>query len=132
MHIVIMGCGRVGAIIARALVEEGHTVVVLDTNEENLRRLPRNLGISLLLGDGTLDEDLRRTGIDKADAFVAVDEMDARNALAAQKARHLFKTPKVVCRIADPERLDMYRDLGLEAVSPTTAVSAMILDAVRR
>ena len=132
MRIVIMGCDRVGATIAQAMVGEGNTVTVMDTNEENLRRMPLSLGITLLLGDGTLDADLQRAGIDKADAFVAVDETDARNALAAQKARALFKTPKVVCCIADPDRLDMYRALGLEAVSSTMAASTMILDAVRR
>ena len=125
-----MGCGRVGAIIARALAERGHTVTILDINEENLRRLPDSLEIATLLGDGTLEEDLKRAGIGEADVFVAVEERDARNALAAQKVHHMFGIPKVVCHISDPARQEMYREIGLEAVSPASTISAMILDAL--
>ena len=121
-----------GAMIARALAEEGHTVTVLDTNEENLRRLPGFQEITALLGDGTLEEDLRRAGIEEADVFVAVEERDARNALAAQKAQYLFDIPKVVCHIGDPVRQEMYQQLGLEAVSPAKTVSDMILEALHR
>lgn len=129
---MIAGCSRVAAMVARALVEDGHTVAVLDTNEENLRRLPESPQISPLLGDGTLEDDLRRAGIEEADVFLAMEERDASNALAAQKARYLFDTPKIVCHIADPARQEMYEQLGLEAVSPAKAVSAMILDALHR
>ena len=132
MNIVIMGCGRVGAMVARTMAAEGHTVTVLDANEENLRRLPDSPGITTLLGDGTLEEDLRQAGIAEADMFVAVENRDARNALAAQKVRYLFNIPKVVCHINDPVRQEMYRELGLEAMSPTKAVSAMILDTLHR
>jgi len=132
MKIVIAGCSRVGAMIARTLAEEGHTVTVLDTNEENLRRLQGFQETIALLGDGTLEEDLRRAGIEEADVFLAVEERDARNALAAQKAQYLFNTPKVVCHIGDPVRQEMYRELGLEAVSPAKTVSDMILETLHR
>ena len=114
------------------MASEGHTVTVLDANEENLRRLPDSLGITTLLGDGTLEEDLRQAGIEEADMFVAVENRDARNALAAQKVRYLFNTAKVVCHINDPVRQEMYRELGLEAMNPTKSVSAMILDTLHR
>lgn len=127
-----MGCGRTGGMIARALAEEGHTVTVLDTDEENFRRLPEGLGITALIGDGILEEDLRRAGVENADVFVAVEESDTRNALAAQKARHLFNIPKVVCHIDDPLRQEMYSDLGLVAISPATVVSELILKAIHR
>ena len=130
MNIVIMGCGRVGATVARTMASEGHTVTVLDANEENLRRLPDSLGITTLLGDGTLEEDLRQAGIEEADVFVAVENRDAKNALAAQKVQYMFNTPKVVCHINDSLRQEMYRELGLEALSPTKTISAMILDAL--
>jgi len=131
MNVVVMGCTRVGALVSRSLVEEGNSVTVLDTNEENLRRLPDSLGITTLLGDGTLEQDLRRAGIEEADAFLAVDTRDARNALAAQKVQQTFGVAKVVCQIADPARQEMYRALGLEALSPAKTVSRMLLDAVR-
>ena len=130
MNIIIMGCGRVGAMTARALVEEGHAVTMLDATQENLRWLPDHLGITTMLGDGTLEEDLRRAGMEEADVFVAVEERDSRNVMAAQKVRYLFGTSKVVCRIGDSVRQEMYQKLGLETVSPTTVVSAMVLEAL--
>ena len=126
-----MGCTRVGALVSRSLAEEGNSVTVLDTNEENLRRLPDSLGITTLLGDGTLEQDLRRAGIEEADAFLAVDPRDARNVLAAQKVQQTFGVAKVVCQIADPARQEMYRALGLETLSPAKTVSRMLLDAAR-
>ena len=125
-----MGCTRVGALVSRSLADEGNLVTVLDTNEENFRRLPDSLGIATLLGDGTLEQDLIRAGIGEADAFLAVEPRDARNALAAQKAQQTFGVAKVVCQIADPARQEMYKALGLEAISPAKTVSGMLLDAV--
>ena len=126
-----MGCTRVGALVSHTLADEGNLVTVLDTNEENLRRLPDSLGITTLLGDGTLEQDLIRAGIEEADAFLAVEPRDARNALAAQKVQQTFGVAKVVCQIADPARQEMYKALGLEAISPARTISGMLLDAVR-
>ena len=130
MNVIIMGCNRVGAIVARTLAADGHDVLVIDRSAENLRRLPESGVVSLLLGDGALDEDLRRAGIDEVDAFMALEQRDARNALAAQKARCIFKVNKVVCLMSDPVRQEMYRELGLEAVSPATMASNMIIEAL--
>jgi trk system potassium uptake protein TrkA len=130
MEVLIMGCGRTGGIIANSLAEEGHTVTVLDADEENLKRLPDSPEITAIVGDGTLEEDLRQAGVENADVFVAVEESDTRNALAAQKARYLFNTPKVVCHMVDPLRHEMYSNLGLLAISPTRIVSEMILEAI--
>ena len=127
-----MGCGRAGRMIARTLAQEGHTVTILDTDEENLRRIPDDQGITALVGDGILDEDLKRAGVENADVFVAVEESDTRNAMAAQKARHLFNTPKVVCHIDDPQRQEMYNDMGLVAISPAKVISDLILQAIHR
>ena len=132
MEVLIMGCGRTGGMIAQSLAEEGHTVTVLDTDEENLKRLSHSLGITALVGDGTLEEDLRRAGVESADVFVAVEGNDTRNALAAQKARYLFNTPKVVCRMDDPLRHEVYSNQGLLAISPTRVVSDMIIQAIHR
>ena len=120
-----------GALVSRSMADQGYSVTVLDTNEENLRRLPDSLGITTLLGDGTLEKDLVRAGIEEADAFLAVDPRDARNALAAQKVRETFGVERVVCQIADPARQEMYRALGLDAISPAKTISKMLLDAIR-
>ncbi|MCK5576928.1 MAG: TrkA family potassium uptake protein [Dehalococcoidales bacterium] len=126
MKVVIMGCGRVGAQLATSLDREGHQVTTLDTNSYSFRRLPAGFGGKALLGNGLDEEALKRAGIKEADAFVAVTQGDNRNIMAAQIAKHIFNVPRVVCRIYDPLRRDLYSLLGLEAISPTT-IFAQIL-----
>ena len=126
MNIVIMGCGRVGAQLASMLDEEGHTVTIIDKEDYSLRRLSANFRGTALVGDGTDEDILMKAGIEQADAFVAVTQGDNRNVMAAQIAKHVFNVPRVVCRIYDPLREEMYHTLGLETMSPT-AVGAKIL-----
>ena len=126
MKVVIMGCGRVGAQLATSLDREGHQVTTLDTNSYSFRRLPAGFGGKALLGNGLDEAALKRAGIEEADAFVAVTQGDNRNIMAAQIAKHIFNVPRVVCRIYDPLRRDLYSLLGLEAISPTT-IFAQIL-----
>jgi len=126
MNVVIMGCGRVGAQLAGLLDAEGHSVSVLDNNADSFRRLPANFGGTALIGNGLDQEALKRAGIEKADAFVAVTQGDNRNVMAAQIAKHIFNVPKVTCRIYDPLRRDLYQILGLEAISPTTVFAQML------
>jgi len=125
-----MGCGRVGALVATALWKEGHQVVVLDANPESLRRLPEDLQQEAIVGDGTLEEDLRKGGIENIDAFVAVSTGDTANILAAQMAEHVFRVNKVICRIDDTARYEIYTELGLRAVSSTQLLSNLILQTV--
>ena len=115
-----MGCGRVGAALASMLDAEGHKVTVLDTDPYSFRRLPASFGGTALLGSGADEDALKRAGIEEADVFVALTQGDNRNVLAAQTAKHIFNVPRVVCRIYDPLRQEMYSSLGLEAISPTT------------
>lgn len=126
MKIIIMGCGRVGAQLAILLDKENHEVITLDLNVDSFRRLPPEFKGKALLGNG-LDEDiLIKAGIEKADAFIAVTQGDNRNIMAAQIAKHIFHVPKVICRIYDPLRRDLYSMLGLEALSPTTIFAQML------
>ena len=126
MKVVIMGCGRVGARLAALLDGEGHQVAVLDTDSYSFRRLPSTFNGTALVGNGLSEEALKKAGIEQADAFVAVTQGDNRNVMAAQMAKHIFDVPRVICRIYDPLRQDLYSTLGIEAVSPTT-VFAQIL-----
>ncbi len=128
MNVVISGCSRAGAMIARRLASQGNTVTVVDSNEENLRRLTESIEIRTLLGDATQDEDLLMAGIEQADAFLAVETRDAKNILASQKALHTFGVKNVICHIADPARQQMYTELGLKAVSTASVLSDMILE----
>jgi len=128
MKVVIMGCGRVGGQLAGLLDSDGAEVTILDVNEYSFRRLPPEFKGTALLGDGTDEEALRKAGIEEADAFVAVTEGDNRNVMAAQIAKHIFNVPKVLCRIYDPLRRDLYDTLGMEAYSPTTILAEMLKD----
>jgi trk system potassium uptake protein TrkA len=126
MNVVIMGCGRVGAELAKMLDSEGHRVTILDVEPYSFRRLPPTFSGIALLGDGTDEEALRKAGVAEADAFIAVTQGDNRNIMAAQIAKHVFGVPKVVCRIYDPLREELYHILGLEAFSPTEVFAQLL------
>jgi trk system potassium uptake protein TrkA len=130
MNILIVGCGRVGALLASLLDKEGHKITILDKNGHSFRRLPPNFGGTALVGDGTDQTTLRRSGIEKCDAFVSVTEGDNRNIMASQIARHIFGVHKVVCRIYDPLRKDVYESIGLETISPTTVFAQLLKEKI--
>ncbi|MCK5433983.1 MAG: TrkA family potassium uptake protein [Dehalococcoidales bacterium] len=126
MKVVIMGCGRTGAQLAGLLDTDQHQVTILDTDTYSFRRLPPDFGGTALLGNGIDEELLKKAGIEEADAFVALTQGDNRNVMAAQIAKHIFNVPKVICRIYDPIRRELYNTLGIEAFSPTTIFSQML------
>ncbi len=127
MKVVIMGCGRVGAELAKTLDREGHEVNILDINAYQFARfLPETFGGRKITGNGIDQDTLRRAGIEGADAFVVVTQGDNRNVMAAQIAKHIFGVPRVVCRIYDPIREQMYHRLGLRTMCPTN-VGAQLL-----
>ena len=78
------------------------------------------------MGNGIDEESLRKAGIEDADAFIAVTQGDNRNVMAAQIAKHIFNVPRVICRIYDPLRQELYSTLGLEAISPTTIFAQLL------
>jgi len=126
MKVVIMGCGRVGAQLASLLDAEGHQVTVLDKDAYSFRRLPSTFNGTALLGNGIDEAVLRKAGIEEADAFFVLTEGDNRNVMAAQIAKHIFNVPRVICRIYDPLRQELYQTLGLEAISPTTVFAQLL------
>ncbi len=126
MKVIIMGCGRVGARLAGLLAADGHTVTILDTDAYSFRRLHPEFNGTALIGSGADEETLKKAGIEEADIFVALTQGDNRNVMAAQIAKHIFNVPRVVCRIYDPLRQELYSTLGLETFSPTT-IFAQIL-----
>jgi trk system potassium uptake protein TrkA len=130
MNILIMGCGRVGARLASLLDEDGHKVTVLDNDTYSFRRLPSSFGGTALFGNGTDEEALKKAGIEDTDVFVAVTQGDNRNVMACQIAKHVFKVPRVVCRIYDPLREEMYSALGLETISPTKIFAQLLREKI--
>lgn len=119
MRVVILGCGRTGAYLARQLAAGGHQVTVVDTDTAAFARLGTDFPGRLVVGTGIDEDVLRRAGIEQADAFVAVTNWDNTNAMAAQVAKEIFGVPRAVCRIYDPLRQEIYRELGLETICPT-------------
>ena len=124
-----MGCGRVGARVAGELDAQGHEVSVIDFERVSFARLPEGFSGKTVVGNGVDREILREAGIEGADIFIAVTQGDNRNAMAAQVALHLFKVPRVVARIYDPVREEVYRELGLHTVSPTIIMAERVLEA---
>lgn len=121
MRIVILGCGRVGARLATALDREGHSVSIIDRNPDAFRRfLDESFGGQVIVGVGIDEDVLRRAGIEGADVFVAATNLDNVNAMAGQIAQHVFKVPKVIARMYDPFREELYQAIGLTTVCPTT------------
>ncbi len=119
MNVVILGCGRVGSELAKRLVAGHHQVTVIDQSNTAFERLGANFPGRLVLGPGIDEDVLRHAGIQQADAFVAVTNWDNTNVMAAQVARDLFGVKRIICRLYDPLREEIYRSLGLETISPT-------------
>lgn len=119
MRVVILGCGRTGAYLARMLVAEGHQVAVVDKNSAAFGRLGPDFPGDLVVGMGIDEDVLRRAGIEEAEAFVAVTDWDNTNLMAAQVAKDIFAVPRVICRIYDPSLEEVYRTLGIETICPT-------------
>jgi len=118
VYIVIMGCGRVGAMLARGLDRRGHTVVVIDTDPEAFRRLGPDFQGRTVTGVGFDRGVLVRAGIEQADGFAAVSSGDNSNILAARVVRDEYGLVNVVARIYDQGRAEIYEKLGIPAVSP--------------
>lgn len=126
MKIVIVGCGRVGAVLAEAYDAAGHEVVIMDLSTRSFDRLPSEFRGSAIRGDGTDEDTLRRAGAAGADIFLALTEGDNRNTMAAQVATEKLNIERVVAKVNDPVRAAAYAELGIATVCRTT----MIADAV--
>lgn len=127
-----MGCGRVGGKLASMFDAAGHKVTVLDLDAYSFRRLPPTFSGTALIGNGTDEEMLRKAGIESANAFIALTQGDNRNVMAAQIAKQIFKVPRVICRIYDPLRKDIYEQLGLESISPTEVFADILFNRLEK
>jgi trk/ktr system potassium uptake protein len=128
VHVVVVGCGRVGSELAGALEKSGHSVAVVDKNANAFRRLPSAFTGKRVVGFGFDREDLAAAGIDHADAVAAVTSGDNSNILSARIARENFGIERVVARIYDPRRALIYQRLGI----PTVATVSWTTDQVLR
>lgn len=128
MRIVIVGCGRVGSLLAESLDATGHEVVIIDASTRAFDRLPDTFKGNAIRGDGTDEDVLRRAGADGADIFLALTEGDNRNVMTAQLASDALGVPRVVAKINDPLRAAAYSELGVATICRTN----LMVDALAR
>ncbi len=119
MKVIIMGCGRVGEELCRIMLDDGHEVAIIDYDQAALDRLGPHFRGRKVLGVGFDRDVLLQAGIEQADAFAATSSSDNANIIAARIARDIFHVPRVVARLFDPRRAEIYRRLGLVTVSST-------------
>jgi trk system potassium uptake protein TrkA len=127
VHIVIMGCGRVGSTLARGLEQRDHTVSIIDQNPDAFRRLGPSFSGTAVTGVGFDRSVLMRAGVDRADAFAAVSSGDNSNIISARVAREQFDIKVVVARIYDPRRAEVYERLGVPTVATVTWAADQVL-----
>jgi trk system potassium uptake protein TrkA len=128
MKYLIVGCGRVGSALAKYLDADGHEVIVVDEDPSAFKRLPPKFKGHVMVGTGIDYDVLKRAGAATADGFVAVTNGDNRNIMAALIAQRMFKIKRIVARIYDPARGQVYRELGVQTVCPTTVGAKLIRD----
>ncbi|WP_408635562.1 MULTISPECIES: potassium channel family protein [Nocardioides] len=127
VHVVIMGCGRVGSTLARSLEDRNHTVSVIDSDPDAFRRLGPSFNGDKITGYGFDQEVLEKAGIRRADAFAAVSSGDNSNIIAARVARETFGIQQVVARIYDPGRAEVYQRLGITTVATVKWTADQVL-----
>jgi trk system potassium uptake protein TrkA len=130
VHIVIMGCGRVGAALALQLAPLDHTIAVIDQDPLAFRRLGENFPGNQVKGVGFDRETLIQAAIEQAAAFAAVSSGDNSNIIAARVARETFGVQRVVARIYDPKRAEVYERLGIPTVATVPWTSSRLFKAV--
>lgn len=119
MYIIIAGCGKVGFGLASKLSREGHDVVVIDSDESSFMRLDNGFGGLRVVGVPIDQDILKKAGIDQADALAAVTPDDNMNIMVSQVAKEICGIPRVVARIYNPAREDIFHQFGLETICPT-------------
>jgi trk system potassium uptake protein TrkA len=130
MKAIIVGCGRVGALLAGTLDAAGHDVTIIDLVTRSFDRLPATFRGEAIRGDGTDEDVLRRAGADTAGAFLALTEGDNRNIMAAQVARETLEIPVVFAKVNDPVRAEAYSEIGIGTVCRTTMLANALLGAL--
>ena len=119
MKVVILGCSRVGAMLATELAKDGNETAVIDSKESSFVRLPKDVEIKKIVGMGVEHDTLIRARIEEADVFLALTNSDNTNITAAQLVKQRFKVSRVASRVYDVQRANAFRELGLNIICPT-------------
>ena len=127
MHVIVVGCGRVGSLLANELLADGHSVAIIDKNPAAFRRLPADFAGEAIVGAGFDRDILNAAGAEKAGALAAVTSGDNSNILSARIARETYEIPAVVARIYDPRRAEIYQRLGIPTVATVTWTTEQVI-----
>lgn len=130
MKIIIMGCGRVGSQVSHLLVSHGHEVTVIDHDANALARLGKDFKGRVVQGLGFDRNVLLQAGVENAEGFIAASSSDNANIVAARIARTIFHVPRVVARLYDPVRAEVYQRLGLTTISSTQWGAERIVEVI--
>jgi trk system potassium uptake protein len=126
MRVVVLGCGRMGAMLASRLSASGSEVVIIDQDASQFQRLSSDYAGKKIVGNGTEQDTLRRSGLANADVFVAITQGDNRNIMASEIARVIFNVPRVYTRIKDPNRADAFGKCGLQTFCTTSLAACFV------
>jgi len=128
VKVIIVGCGRTGALTASMLSRAGHSVSVIDSNAKAFERLDDDYAGSTVHGNGIEQATLLAAGVEQADVFVAATSGDNRNIMTTQVAKEIFGVPKVIARIKDPARASIYEQMGIQVDCRTLSGVQAILE----
>jgi trk system potassium uptake protein len=130
MKIIVMGCGRVGSQVSLLLARHGHDVTVIDHDDNALARLGQDFTGRVVRGLGFDRNVLIEAGVETAEGFIAASSSDNANIVAARTARNIFRVPRVVARLYDPVRAEVYQRLGLSTISSTQWGAERIVEVI--
>lgn len=128
MNVVILGCGRSGAMLALQLSSRGHSVTVIDNNPESIRRLGKDYKFKIVLGNGLDTDVLERAEVASCDAFFAMTRGDNTNVMAAQIVKRSFNAERVAVKMADPLRSEVYRKMGFFVINAAALLAGYCRD----
>jgi trk system potassium uptake protein TrkA len=131
MRMMIIGCGRVGSVLANQLDEAGHEVVVLDRNQQAFRRLSEKFSGERIVGNGLVEEFVRPTLQEKTDLLFVITDKDNINLMIAQRVKQIFQVQRVVAVVHDSILAGLYKELGVETVCPTDLVIKDLLQTIQ-
>ena len=132
LFVIVVGCGRLGSLIANRLSLNGHHVTVIDNSETAFAALSPEYSGFQIEGDATEFATLREADARQADVVVVATQNDNINLMVGQVARKLFNVPRVIARVSEPEREEVFYDLGVETICPATMVSDEIAESLHR
>lgn len=132
MNILIAGCGKTGGKLAMTFHNDGHDVCIISQNQSDVEKnLDTQFNGSIVYGIAIDQDTLKKSGIDTCDVFIALTEDDNTNIMAAELAREIFKVPRILARVIDHEKANIFEDMNIETICPTELVIDAISSSIK-